>query len=98
MAVIDAAREALDLSKLQLPPSPPVTQLECEDYTDAEGESALRILAVIDESTDLEQVTGHDVGELKYAIRQSLRRHGINLFPYIFLAKPSELEEEDDGD
>jgi hypothetical protein len=97
MTVLDATRDALDLTKLRLPKRPQVTRLEAEEYTDADGEPALRILAVIDEATDLDQVTGRDVVDLKDAIRDSLRRHGVVLFPYIFLAKPSELVEEAEG-
>jgi hypothetical protein len=62
------------------------------------GEASLRILAVIDEDTDLSNVSGEDVGELKSVIRESLRNHGITVFPYIFLAKPSELLDVEDED
>ena len=65
------------------------------DYTDSTGEPALRVLLVLDESVDVEHFSGQDVGELKWEIRESLRKHGITLFPYIFLAKQSELDEVD---
>lgn len=96
MPVDEKTREALDLKNLKLPPSPPVTRVEFEDYMDSSGEPSLRILVVFDESTDIERVSGEEIGELKFAIRESLREQGITLFPYIFLAKPSELEESDD--
>lgn len=96
MPVSDAILDALDLSKLRLPPSPRVIRLEVEDYEDADGEPALRILAVIDEATNLDEVKGRDVGDLKFAIHESLLQHGVTLFPYIFLAKPSELEEDEE--
>lgn len=99
MAVAQATLDALDLGKLTFPKAIPVVRLDVEDYTDAEGDPALRILAVIDEFTDLEKVSGDDVADMKDAIYESLRRHGIELFPYIFIAKPSELVETDeDGD
>lgn len=88
--------DALDLKSLRLPPSPPVKRLEVEDYTDSLGEPSLRILVVLNESTDLSQVSGNDIGDLKSAIRESLKQHGVTTFPYIFLAKPSELEQSDD--
>lgn len=88
--------DALDLGSLHLPPSPPVMRLEPEDYTDSAGEPSLRITVVLDEDTDISRVSGKDVGELKAVIRESLRNHGITVFPYIFLAKPSELAESDD--
>ncbi len=96
MPVTDATRDALDLGKLKLPPSPQVVRLDVEDFTDMDGEASLRVTAVIDEDTKLEEVSGKDVGDLKAQIRRSLQQHGIELFPYIFLAKPSELEEVDE--
>jgi hypothetical protein len=98
MSVIEKTRKALDLKKLrkQLPPSLPVTDLKAEDYTDWTGEASLRVLVVLDESVDVENVTGEAVSDLKFAIRESLRKHGITVFPYIFLAKPSELAETDE--
>ena len=96
MPVDEKTVEALDLKTLDLPPSPPVMRLEAEDYTDSDGEPSLRILVVLDEGTDISKVSGEDVGELKSVIRDSLRKHGVTVFPYIFLAKPSELN--DSGD
>ncbi len=103
MAMTAEIHEALDLDKLKLPASPRVIQLIPEDDEGTDGEPALRITAVIDESTDLEQLNGHDIGEMKFVIRESLRQHGISLFPYIIIVKPSELEddeydEEDEGE
>jgi hypothetical protein len=96
MPVDEKTREALDLNSLSLPASPVVVAVEAEDYTDSTGEPALRILVTIDEATDIENFRGEDIGQLKRAIHDSLRRHGVTLFPYIFLAKPSELAEADD--
>lgn len=88
-------KKALDLKTLKLPPSLPVTRLEAEDYTDWSGEPSLRVLAVLDESVDVEKVSGEAVGDFDAAIHDSLRKHGITLFPYIFFAKPSELADTD---
>ena len=93
MAVAAKIRKALDLKKLRLPPSPVVNRLEVEDYTDWTGDPALRVLLVIDEATDVDHINGADVSNLKAAIRESLQKNGISLFPYIFVAKPSELAE-----
>ncbi len=103
MAVTAEIHEALDLSKLHLPASPQVIQLIAENDEGTDGEPALRITAVIDESTDLDQLSGRDIGELNFLIRQSLRQYGILLFPYIYIVKPSELQdtsvdEEDEGE
>ena len=94
MAVTDAIREALDLNNLNLPASPKVIGLSVEDYTDMDGEASLRITALIDDNTDLENIDGKGVGDMKAEIRRSLQEHGIHLFPYVFLVTPSELEEE----
>ena len=88
-------RQPSDLKGLALPASPSVVRLLVEDYTDSEGEPTVRVLAVLDEKTDLKKVGGAAVGELKSAIRAGLQRSGITAFPYIFLAKPSELVEEE---
>jgi len=99
MAVSDAVREALDLNKLQLPAnSPKVLRLEVESMTDMDGEPSLRVLAVIDEDTDLDNIDGRGVGEMKRIIHESLLERGIVLFPYVFIAKPSELAEHDEED
>ena len=70
-------------------------EVEAEDYIDSTGEPALRVQVILDESVDIDTMRGDQVGELKFAIRDSLRRHGVTLFPYIFLAKRSELAEAD---
>lgn len=96
MTLHEKTLEALDLKGLSLPPSPRVVSVEAEDYTDSSGEPALRVLVTLDEAADIENLSGEAIGKLKSAIRDSLRRHGVTVFPYIFLAKPSELAEADD--
>lgn len=54
MPVDEKTREALDRQSLRLPASPPVSRVEVEEYTDSSGEPSLRILVVLDESTDLD--------------------------------------------
>ncbi len=91
MTVDEKTRTALEIKRLSLPASIAVTSVEAEDYTDSSGEPALRVLVVLHESVDVEKLTGEAIGNLKFAIRQSLRKNGVNEFPYIFLAKQSEL-------
>lgn len=97
MPVDERTRRALDVKDLPRLPGLAVIGLEAEDYTDSTGEPSLRVLVTLDEAVDVEKVSGKAVGELKSAIRRMLRDHGITLFPYIFLAKPSELAESDEG-
>jgi hypothetical protein len=91
-----ALEKALDIKKLPIPKGLVVTKVVAEDYTDSTGEPSLRVLVVLDESVDVEKVTGEAVGDLKMAISDKLIKHGVTLFPYIFLAKPSELAETDE--
>ena len=94
MAVTDAIREELDLNDLNLPESPKVIGLTAENFTDMDGEASLRVTVLIDDDTDLDNIDGKSVGDIKAEIRRSLQDHGISLFAYIFFAMPSELAEE----
>src|SRR5437879_2024069 len=93
MPVDIETRRALDLKNLPQVPGLPVIGLEVEDYTDWEGEPALRVTVILDESVDPEKVSGKAVSDLNFAIHENLTSRGITLFPYIFLVKPSELAE-----
>jgi hypothetical protein len=98
MPVDEKTRDALDLSQLSIPAELPISRIEVEDYTDSDGEPSLRILVVLDESVQIGSNTSKLVGDLKSRIRKNLRRHGVTLFPYIFLAKQSDLDATDDED
>lgn len=93
MSIVDDARVALSQQAFELPPHIPIVRWEVEDITDQDGEEALEVLVVLDESVDVEKISGRDVGELKYNMRQLLRQHGVTIFPYISFAKQSELDE-----
>ena len=98
MSLNENAREALDLKNLSLPSVLQVEEVTAEDYTDTSGESALRVTVILAEEVDVENLPESAVGILKSAIREGLRNHGVTEFPYIFLAKRSELAEVDDED
>jgi hypothetical protein len=89
-------RDALDLKNLAIPASMPVLKIDAEDYTDWDGDPALRITVLLDDSTDVEKITGAEVSNFKLAIHDNLLKNGITLFPYIFFATPSELAETDE--
>lgn len=97
MPVDAETRKALDVKSLSFPPGLSVTRLDADNYTDSTGEPSLRVLVVLDESVEIEKVSGEAVSDLKFAIRENLRKHGITMFPYIFLAKPSELADNEEG-
>ena len=82
----------LDLTTLALPPYPHVLSAEVEDYTDADGEAALRVNVILAEDTDLDRVTGEDSLNLRSAIRRNLVAKNSTLFPYIFLEIKGERE------
>jgi hypothetical protein len=94
MPVTQEIREALDLKNLKLPPEPKVIAIEVEDYVDWSNEDALRVTVILDESVDEWNLSGDAVWQIKSQIREALLSRGIRLFPYTFLAKPSELREE----
>lgn len=98
MAVDEQTQKALDLKTLDLPPFPTVDRIEWEEYEDSTGEDSLRLLVVFGANTDVEKITGQQVGNLKRAIHDSLIAHGITKFPYIFVATPEELAEPIDED
>lgn len=90
--------DALDLKSLPVPPGMQILKIDAEDYNDWDGDPALRISVLIDDSTDVEKVTGAAVGDFKGAIHDNLLKNGITLFPYIFFAKPSEIAETDEDE
>jgi hypothetical protein len=96
--MIRKVQDALKLSRMRskLPRNPKVVDIQVEDYVDTDGEDALRVTVIIDEEVDVENVDGDDVTAVKRAIRDRIRDLGVELWPYIHFAKPSELEEEDD--
>lgn len=51
---------------------------------------------MLDESVDVERVDGDDVGDLKFAIRERLRKIGHTVWAYVSFAKQSELDEADE--
>ena len=93
-------RDALQLSKLKskLPKDPRVVDIQVEDYVDTDGEDALRVTVILDESVEVEKLRAEDTTALKSAIRNRVREQGVELWPYIRLAKQSEIDELDEED
>jgi hypothetical protein len=91
MPVDARIQEALRLDALDLPPKPRVLAIEAEDYVDWTGDDALRVwVTIAEDTTDADVSNGRAIGQLKSAIRESVRAKGVTLFPYITLTKPSE--------
>ncbi len=100
MAVDQKILDVLKLSELKskLPRNPKVVDIRVEEYVDTDGEDALRVTVILDESVKVEKLKGDDITEVKSAIRQAIRDQGVSLWPYIWFAKQSELDEDDDED
>jgi hypothetical protein len=98
MPVDQRIRNALKLSDLKskLPKSPRVVDIRVEDYVDAQGEDALRVWVIIDEEVNIEKFNGDDISSLKTAIRDRIFKLGVDLWPYVRIAKQSELDERDE--
>ena len=100
MAVDQKIRDSLRLSDLKskLPANPRVADIRVEDYVDTDGEDALRVMVILDEDVEVEKLKAEDTIALKSAIRQRIREQDVDLWPYIRLAKQSELDERDEED
>lgn len=98
MTVEEKTNQALDLKTLRLPPFPRVQKIEWQEYEDWTGEPSLRLLVIFADNTDVDKITGEQLGEMKLAIRDSLIAHGIEKFPYVSTATPEELAEPIDED
>ncbi len=98
MPVDQKIRDALRVSDLKskLPRNPRVIDIRVEDYVDTDGEDALRVTVILDEKVNVERFKGEDIIALKSAIRDRIREQGVELWPYVRLAKQSEIDEEDE--
>jgi hypothetical protein len=98
MAVDQKIVGALRLSDLKpkLPRHPRVVDIRVEDYVDTDGEDALRVTVILDERVNPAKASGQDITELTRAIHDRIRELGIELWPYVFFAKQSELDEDDE--
>jgi hypothetical protein len=94
MPVDQKIRNALKLSKpkAKLPQNPRVVDIQAEDNVDTDGEDALRVMVILDESVDIDNFRGEEIGALKSAIRNAVREHCVEMWPYIRFAKQSELD------
>jgi hypothetical protein len=100
MAVDQKIRNALKLSKLKakLPKDLRVVDVGVEDYVDTDGEDALRVTAILDESVEVEKIRAEDTTALRTLIQDQIREQGVELWPYIHFAKQIELDQLDDED
>ena len=88
-------QRAIDLRQIPVPAGFNIVSIEAEDYTDWDGDPALRISVVIDENMDVDHISGEVINTFKRSVRDSLIKHGVTLFPFFRFAKPSELASTD---
>ena len=98
MTTIERARVALDPKKLKLPARPPIEAIEVEEFVGWEGEEGLRVQVILGEDTTDDDLTGESGIEIDSSIRDALLAQGIEDFPYVFVAKRSELESLDQAE
>jgi len=100
MPVDQKIQDALKLSKLKskLPRNPRVVDIRVDEYVDTDGEDALRVTVILDESVNVEKFRGEDITALKTAIHNRIRELGVELWPYMRLAKQSEIDELEEED
>jgi hypothetical protein len=100
MAVDQKILDVLKLSELKskLPRNPKVVDIRVEDYVDTDGEDALRVTVILDEGVKVEKLRVEDIDALESTIRQRIRDQTMELWPYTWFAKQSELDEVDDED
>ncbi len=98
MAVDQKILDVLKLSDLkpEFPRNPRVVDLRVEEYVDTSGDDALRIWVILDEGVKVEKLKAEDTTALKNVIRNRIRGLGVELWPYVHLAKQSELDEVDE--
>ena len=98
MPVDQKILDVLKLSKLKskLPKNPKVVDIRVEEYVDTSGQDALRIWVILDEGVDVEKLRPEDTMAVKNAIRDRVFELGVDLWPYVRMAKQSELDEDDE--
>lgn len=89
MALDETTRTAL--SNLTIPPSSGVQEIRPEQYVDASGDPAIRVWLILPDETDEQKLPTDEIRRLKASIRESLAASGVVEFPYVFLAKQSEM-------
>jgi hypothetical protein len=83
---------ALSLNELKFPESPRVVGLEWKIDEDWSGEDSLYIVVVLDDDTSDRDLEKAPIHKFKSTVIESLSKHGVKLFPYIFFDRQSEHE------
>jgi len=89
----DTFEEILDPEALSLPEKPEVIEIRHQPYVDHLGDDALWVRVVFADGTTREDRNPKALRAIRLAIGDALLEAGIELFPYIWFATQSELEE-----
>jgi hypothetical protein len=92
----DLAR-VLTPRKLRFPRTPRVVDVQYKPYVDSTGDEALRVTVVLADNTTEEQRTWRRIAPIEQAIFRALRRHGVELWPYVRFQTQSEMKHEAKG-
>jgi hypothetical protein len=88
MAVDQNTLDALRLDSLVVPADLKVEDLRVEEYTDHDGDDALRVTIVLADDTDFSQGIGGKLNTLIRSINDNLLQRGVTLFPYTRISTP----------
>ena len=86
--------DALRLEILNLPRTPRVKAIGWYEFADSIGESALRIVVILDNETKDEQRLWQDGKPIRERVASALRRNEIDQFPYVRFITEKELASE----
>jgi hypothetical protein len=93
MPTLQQVAELLDPKKLPLPSKPKVLDIRVYPYVDHLGDDALEIWVILDDSTTRKDRSVANRRVITRAISDTLLKAGIDWFPYIQMATPSELKQ-----
>lgn len=93
MKVAEIRKNILDPKKLPLPEKPIVTDIKVLPYVDHHGIDSLEIWVLLDDSTTRADRSVENRRVISRAIDDALLAAGIDLFPYIRMATPTNLKE-----
>jgi hypothetical protein len=93
MSQEEVIARVLDLKSLKLPPRPKVVAIRHRPYIDSVGDQAVRVWVILEEGTPSDGPLWTELEPIERAIRDNLRKAGVEWFPYIHYATRSELTE-----
>jgi hypothetical protein len=88
----DRIRNTLDQVSSSLPANPHVVGTQFDLGTDGTGDPAVYVVVLLDDATKDEDWTSPKLEPIADRFREELRAAGIDRWPYVRFAKPSDLK------